>query len=83
MGFQGAAFFLVVAVLIAAAVYGAVTSKRSVLLALAALGLAGLAALGCWYAATETRSMPWTVGYGAIVAGSLVVAVRQLMGKSS
>lgn len=83
MGLEGAVFFLGVAVLIAATIYGAVSSKRTFLLAAAVLGAAGLAALGCYYAAVETRSVAWAIGFGVVGVGSLDVAVRQLLGRHS
>lgn len=75
--------FVVVAVLfvagLIAVLYGLVNRRRSILLAVVALLLALTAGGGAWYAWAESQSMPWTVGYGAIVVVSLIAAFRQFI----
>lgn len=77
MGPAAAIIFLALAVL----AWGAVTKRRSIFVALVALGVAGLAALLSYYALVESQSVPWALGYGAVGLLSMVVAGRHLAGK--
>ena len=78
MGLQTAIVFIGVAVALAVTVWGAFRSRRSILVGVLALPVATLCA-GCgWYAYAESRSLPWTTGYGVVALLSLVVAIRHL-----
>ena len=62
-----------------AVLYGLVNRRGSILLAVVALLLALTTGGGAWYAWAESRSIPWMVGYGAIVVVSLIAAIRQFI----
>jgi uncharacterized membrane protein (DUF441 family) len=66
---------------LAALVWGLFGKKRSIVLALVALVVAGLAALGSYYSLVETQSTPWALGYAAAAILAVVVAGRQLISK--
>lgn len=79
MGNAGAFIFIGVIVAVAVVVWGAFKSGRSITVAIVALLVAVLAA-GCgWYAFAESRSMPWTIGYGVISLMSLAVGIKNLI----
>ena len=78
MGTQGAIIFIGVAIALAMTVWGAFRSRRSIAIAVVALLVTVLAA-GCgWYAFAESRSLPWTIGYGVVALLSLGVGIRHL-----
>ncbi|HAA59882.1 MAG TPA: hypothetical protein DCE39_02985 [Planctomycetaceae bacterium] len=78
MGLQTAIVFVGVAAALGVTAWGAFRSRRSILVGVLALPVATLCA-GCgWYAYAESRSLPWTTGYGVVALLSLVVAIRHL-----
>ena len=78
MGLQTAIVFVGVAAALAVTAWGAFRSRRSILVGVLALPVATLCA-GCgWYAYAESRSLPWTTGYGVVALLSLIVAIRHL-----
>ncbi|MEJ7592801.1 MAG: hypothetical protein WKF77_14730 [Planctomycetaceae bacterium] len=62
--------------------WGLVSRKRSPVIGVIAAAVALMAAGGAWYAWAESKSVPWTVGYGVIVMVSLASMMRQLFGAS-
>lgn len=83
MGPAAAVILLAVLLAILVVIWGAVSKRRSIAVALVALSVAGLAALGSYYAAVESQSVPWALGYGAVGLFSAAVAGRHLHGKLS
>lgn len=83
MGLEGIVIVVFILLAIAAVVWGLFAKKRSLAVALIALAVAGLAALGSYYSFAETHSMPWTLGYAAAALLALVVAARQLIFKKA
>jgi hypothetical protein len=81
MGFQAVAAVVLVLAALALVVYGAISPKKSIAVALVALLVAVLAAAGGWHAWAETGSVPWTLGYGVIVMAAAAVSVRHLVGR--
>lgn len=80
MGFGGAVIFLGVLLILGVVIWGGFTTLRSWAIAAVAL-VATLLAAGCgYYAAAESHSLPWTIGYGLLAAFSLAVAARHLIG---
>lgn len=79
MGYEGALVLIGVIVALAVVVWGAFKPGRSITVAIVAFLVAVLAA-GCgWYAFAESRSMPWTIGYGVVSLMSLAVAMKNLI----
>ena len=66
---------------VAVLVWGAVTRKRSIAVAIVAVGVTGLAAMGSYYAFMESHSMSWALGYVVAAVLSMVVAGRHLAGR--
>jgi hypothetical protein len=60
---------------------GAVNRRRSIAVALVALGVAGLAALLSYYALVESQSAPWALGYGVVAVLSAAVCGRHIAGR--
>ena len=81
MGTAGVIVFGVVILVVAVLVWGAVTAKRSVAVALVALAAAGLAAFLSYYALVESQSTAWALGYGMTSLLSAAVAGRHLVGR--
>jgi hypothetical protein len=79
MGVEGAGIFLVLGLALAVVVYSALTKRRFWLLGVVCLLVAGLAGFGGYYAAVETQSVGWTIGYAALALFSTGVATRQLL----
>lgn len=82
MGFPTAAILLVVLLAMAVVAWGALAARRSSVVSVVALAVAGLAGLLSYYSAVETQSMAWVAGYGAVALLSAGVAVRHLLGRS-
>jgi hypothetical protein len=80
MNLTTAALFLGILVALGIALWGFFSRERSPLIALVAIAVALLAALGAWYAWAETKSTPWTIGYAIVAAAGVMSAVRQLLG---
>ena len=81
MGSAGVILLVVVILAVAILAWGAVTKRRSIVVALVALGVAGLAALLSYYALVASQSVPWALGYGVAAVLSAVVAGRHLVGR--
>jgi hypothetical protein len=81
MGFTAAIIFLAAILALAVVAWGAFTKQKSVVVALVALAVVGVAGLLSWYALIETQSTPWTMGYGAVAIASTAVAARHLLPK--
>jgi hypothetical protein len=81
MGPSTAIIFLAAVLAVAVVAWGGVTRRRSIVVALVALGVAGLAALLSYYALVESQSVPWAVGYGVAAVLSAAVCRRHLAGR--
>ena len=81
MGPAAAIIFLAAVLAVSVVAWGAVTRKRSIAVALVALGVAGLAALLSYYALVESQSVPWALGYGVAAVLSAAVCGRHLAGR--
>lgn len=60
-------------------VFGLFNSHKSLLISLVALVVAAAAFVGAGYAWTESKSLPWTVGYAVVVLVSVISAGRQFV----
>lgn len=84
MNIASAVFFLGFIAALGVTLWGLFARQRSAVVGAIAVAVAALAAIGAWIAWAESNSMPWTVGYGVLVAASLTAAARQFLnGKSS
>ena len=83
MNIASAAIFLGMLAALGVAIRGLVAKQRSAVVGVIAAAVALLAAGGAWYAWAESKSIPWTVGYGVIVVGSIASAIRQFVGGGS
>ncbi len=81
MGPVTAVILLSVLLVVGIVAWGAVTRKRSIVIALVALAVAGLATLLSYYSLVESKSVPWAMGYGVTAVLSATVAGRHLVGK--
>jgi len=81
MGPATAIIFLAAVLAVAVVAWGAVTRRRSIAVALVALGVAGLAALLSYYALVESQSAPWALGYGVVAVLSMAVGGQHLVGR--
>jgi len=81
MGPTAAIIFLAAVLAVAVVAWGAVTRRRSIAVALVALGVAGLAALLSYYAMVESQSVSWALGYGVAAVLSAAVCGRHLAGR--
>lgn len=80
MGSQGAAILIGVIVALAVVAWGAVRSRPSIAVAAVAVIVALLAAGCCWYAYSESQSLPWTIGYGVVSLLSISVGIKHILG---
>jgi di/tricarboxylate transporter len=78
MNIDTAVIFLGAIAALGATVWGLFAKRRSAAIGIIAAAVALLAAVCAWYAWAETKSIPWTLGYGAVVGASLASSVRQL-----
>jgi hypothetical protein len=83
MNIASAAIFMGMIVALGVTLWGLFARQKSVVIGVIATAVALLAAAGGWYSWAETKSMPWTAGYGILVAASLASAVRQFAGGGS
>lgn len=81
MGPAAAIIFLAAVLAVAVVAWGTVTRRRSIAIALVALGVAGLAALLSYYALVESQSVPWALGYGVVAVLSAAVCGRHVAGR--
>jgi len=79
MGIHFAIFALLGLAGLSVTFVGLFNSHKSLLISVVALAVAAAAFLGAGYAWTESNSLPWTVGYGAVVLISVISAVRQFV----
>ena len=82
MNITSAVIFLGLIAVLCLTLWGLVARRRSRVLGVIAAAVALMAAGGAWYAWAESKSVPWTVGYGVIVVVSLASTMRQLFGAS-
>ncbi len=83
MNIASAAIFLGLLAALGIALWGLCAEQRSAVVGVIAAAVALLAAGGAWYAWAESKSIPWTVGYGVVVVGSVASAIRQFVGGGS
>lgn len=80
MGVEGAVVIIGALIALGMVVWGGFSTRRSIVVAVVALGVTFLAA-GCgMYAFTESNSLPWAIGYGVIAMLSLGVGIKHLVG---
>lgn len=75
-------FILIAFLALAVVAAGLLSSQKSIGVALFSLVVAVVSAGGAGYAWTESHSLPWTIGYGAIAVLSVASAARQLLRQS-
>ncbi|MDA1249912.1 MAG: hypothetical protein O2820_11890 [Planctomycetota bacterium] len=63
--------------------WGLFAEQRTAAVGAVAVLLAVIAAGCAWYAWAESRSIPWTIGYGILFAVCAASAIRQLSGGDS
>ena len=83
MNIASAVIFLGVSAALGLAIWGLVARQRSTLVGVIAVSVALLAAGCAWYAWAESKSIPWTLGYGVLLVVSLASALRQLFSVGS
>ena len=83
MNFTAAALFAGLILAVAVALGGLIAEHRSPLVGVVAGLVAVLAALGAWYSWAESRSIPWTVGYGVVALTALASSIKQFMGRNN
>ncbi len=83
MNIASAAIVLGLLAALGISLWGLFAEQRSAVVGVIAAAVALLAAAGGWHAWSETKSIPWTVGYGVIVVGSVASAIRQFVGDGS
>lgn len=80
----GIALIVAAALLVLVVVgYGLFGPRKSVGIALIALVAASFSAAGALHAWGETRSIPWTIGYGLVIFASITAGVRQFVGRTT
>ena len=80
MGNLGVMVLIGLVLILAAGVYGAVATRKSLAVGVIGLAVALLFAGGAWYAWVESRSAGWTLGYGTVALAAAVVSVYHLSG---
>jgi len=83
MNIAGAAIFLGIIAALGVALWGLVAKQRSAVVGVIAVVVALLAAGGAWYTWAESKSIPWTIGYGVVALVSLASAMRQFFSAGS
>jgi hypothetical protein len=83
MNFETVVLLLALFSLFGVVAWGLFSEQRSSAVGLFAILLAVIAAGCAWYAWAESRSIPWTIGYGILFAVSAASAIRQLSGGDS
>ncbi len=78
MNIDSAAVFLGAIAALSATLWGLFARRRSLAIGVIAAAVALLAAIFTWYAWAETKSLPWTLGYGVVVCAGLASSLRQL-----
>jgi hypothetical protein len=81
MDFNGVVLLLTVLAILALLAWGALTKKQSIPLALVALFVSAVTSFLSYYAALESHSTPWSLGYGAVALFAVMVFVRQFLGR--
>ena len=80
MNFVSAVIFLGMIAVLGLALWSLVANQRSAVAGVIAAVVALLAAGGAWYAWAESKSVPWTIGYGVVALACMASAMRQLFG---
>ena len=80
MNIASAVFFLGMIAVLGLAFWGLVAKPRSPVIGVIAVAVALMAAGGAWYAWAESKSVPWTIGYGVVALACVASAMRQLFG---
>ncbi len=77
MNIVSAVIFLGMIAALGLALWGLVAKRRSPVIGVIAAAVALIAAGGAWYAWAESKSIPWTIGYGVMAFIGLASAMRQ------
>ena len=80
MNIVSAVTFLGMIAVLGIALWGLVAKPRSRVIGVIAATVALMAAGGAWYAWAESKSVPWTIGYGVVALACMASAMRQLFG---
>jgi len=81
MSINAIPIFLLILFIIMVVIYGSLTKKRSILIAIVA-GIVSFCAFTLSNIAwAETKSMQWTIGYATFGLFSLFITIRQLIRK--
>ena len=80
MNIVSAVTFLGMIAVLGIALWGLVAKPRSRVIGVFAATVALMAAGGAWYAWAESKSVPWTIGYGVVALACMASAMRQLFG---
>jgi len=80
MDLTTAGIFLGGIVALGITLWGLFSARRSPIIAVIGALVAVLATVGAWYAWSETKSTPWTVGYAMIVLAAIASSLRQFIG---
>ena len=83
MNIASAVIFLGMIAVLGLAFWGLVAKPRSPVIGVIAAAVALLAAGGAWYAWAESKSVPWTIGYGVTAFIGLASAMRQFLSAGS
>ncbi len=65
-----------VLLILLATLLGVFWKRRTVAFAFLGLVTFGIGCLGAWYAAMETGSLSWTIGYGLLATCGLISLIR-------
>lgn len=80
MNIASAVIFIGMIALLGLAFWGLIVKPRSPVIGVIAAAVALMAAGGAWYAWADSKSIPWTIGYGVVALACVAAAVRQLFG---
>lgn len=80
MNIASAVIFLGMIAVLGLSLWSLVANQRSAVAGVIAAAVALMTAGGAWYAWAESKSIPWTVGYGVVALACVASAMRQLFG---
>ena len=83
MNIFSAVIFLGMIAVLCLSLWSLVANQRSAVAVVIAVVVALLAAGGAWYAWAESKSIPWTIGYGVVALACAASAMRLLFGARS
>ena len=80
MNITSAVISLAMIAVLGLSLWSLVANQRSAVAGVIAAVVALLAAGGAWYAWAESKSVPWTIGYGVVALACAASAMRLLFG---